>query len=222
MDALYVPDECHARRTAIGDEANAGLDIMRRIIAPVVENHPELSTGDIWSFAGKCAIEFTGGPEIPHHFGRTDAADGSACPAHGFLPDAKQGAQHLRDVFYRMGFDDRAIVCLSGAHTLGKCNTSRSGFEGYWTLNHRTFDNSYFTNLLNNKWIKHTQPNGNEQYHDEATGQLMMLESDLCLKTDPVFRKVAEEYAANERIFFKDFAKYFGKMLANGCPKSKL
>ena len=27
----------------------------------------------------------------------------------GLLPDASQGAQHLRDVFYRMGFDDRGI-----------------------------------------------------------------------------------------------------------------
>ena len=28
-------------------------------------------------------------------------ADGSACPVVGRLPDASQGAQHLRDVFYR-------------------------------------------------------------------------------------------------------------------------
>jgi len=40
----------------------------------------------------------------------------------GRLPDASQGAQHLRDVFYRMGFDDEAIVALSGAHTLGRCH----------------------------------------------------------------------------------------------------
>lgn len=41
-------------------------------------------------------------------------------PENGRLPDASQGAQHLRDVFYRMGFDDQEIVILSGAHTLGK------------------------------------------------------------------------------------------------------
>jgi hypothetical protein len=32
-----------------------------------------------------------------------------------------KGAEHLRNVFYRMGFDDRDIVALSGGHTLGKC-----------------------------------------------------------------------------------------------------
>jgi Peroxidase len=31
-------------------------------------------------------------------------------------------------VFYRMGFDDRGIVALSGAHTLGRAYPSRSGF----------------------------------------------------------------------------------------------
>jgi len=33
------------------------------------------------------------------------------------LPDGALGADHLRDVFYRMGFDDREIVALSGAGT---------------------------------------------------------------------------------------------------------
>jgi L-ascorbate peroxidase len=31
-------------------------------------------------------------------------------------------------VFYRMGFDDRGIVALSGAHTLGRASRDRSGF----------------------------------------------------------------------------------------------
>lgn len=38
------------------------------------------------------------------------------------LPDASQGAEHLREVFYRMGFNDREIVALSGGHTLGRCH----------------------------------------------------------------------------------------------------
>jgi cytochrome c peroxidase len=38
-------------------------------------------------------------------------------------------AQHLRDIFYRMGFDDREIVALSGAHAIGRCHEDASG---YW------------------------------------------------------------------------------------------
>ena len=35
-------------------------------------------------------------------------ADGKNCPPDGRLPDAAQGAQHIRNIFYRMGFNDQA------------------------------------------------------------------------------------------------------------------
>ena len=56
-------------------------------------------------------------------------------------------AQHLRDVFYRMGFDDRAIVALSGAHALGRCHTTASGYDGPWSPTPRIFNNAYYTLL---------------------------------------------------------------------------
>jgi len=45
------------------------------------------------------------------------------------LPDADRDnkahefgktAQHMREIFYRMGFSDREIVALLGAHSVGK------------------------------------------------------------------------------------------------------
>lgn len=36
-------------------------------------------------------------------------------------------AKGLRDVFYRMGFNDREIVALSGAHALGRCGREGTG-----------------------------------------------------------------------------------------------
>ena len=42
-------------------------------------------------------------------------------------------AEHLREIFYRMGFSDDEIVALAGAHTLGRCHTDRSGWDGPWT-----------------------------------------------------------------------------------------
>ena len=38
-----------------------------------------------------------GGPAVPHKLGRSDDKDGARCPPNGLLPDAAQGAQHLRD-----------------------------------------------------------------------------------------------------------------------------
>lgn len=48
--------------------------------------------------------------------GRSDKVDGTYCPPDGRLPDAEKGPQHIRDIFYRMGFNDREIVALLGAH----------------------------------------------------------------------------------------------------------
>ena len=63
------------------------------------------------------------------------------------------GAEHLRDVFNRMGFNDQEIVALSGAHCLGFCHDDRSGFSGPWTDTPTEFNNKYFTFLLNKKWV---------------------------------------------------------------------
>ena len=116
---------------------------MRDMLKPVKTAHPDVSIADIWALAGAAAVGFTGGPSVPVRRGRSDhAADG--CPPNGRLPDASLGAQHLRDVFYRQGFNDREIVALSGAHTLGRCHVTRSGFDGPWTNNPLKFDNNYF------------------------------------------------------------------------------
>lgn len=48
------------------------------------------SYADLWTFAGKVAIEAMGGPTISWKEGRSDAADASACPPNGLLPDATQ------------------------------------------------------------------------------------------------------------------------------------
>ena len=46
------------------------------------------------------------------------------------LPDGALGADHIREIFGRMGFSDQEIVALSGAHNKGRCHADRSGFDG--------------------------------------------------------------------------------------------
>jgi len=200
------------------DDANKGLSISRDMLHLVKVNHPEISYADLWTYAGCCAVEFLGGPQVNHKFGRVDHANGSYAPENGRLPDAKQGAQHLRDVFYRMGFNDQEIVALSGAHTLGRCHLVRSGFDGPWTRNPLKFDNEYFRNLMNLEW-KIKQWDGPVQFVDVQTEELMMLPTDMALKSDPEFRKYAELYANNEEKFFEDFSAAFAKLISLGCPE---
>merc|ERR1719379_2494870 len=194
------------------------------MLKPVKDKHPNVSRADIWAYAGAVAIEFLGGPIVPFAFGRTDreSKDVKNCPANmvipenGRLPDASQGAQHLRDVFYRQGFNDREIVALSGGHTLGRCHKVRSGYDGPWTDQPLKFDNSYFQHLMNLEWQKRDW-DGKEQYQDVQTKRLMMLPTDMALRTDPVFSKIAREYADDQDAFFRDFALAFSKLLHNGC-----
>ncbi|XP_041004118.1 L-ascorbate peroxidase 3-like [Juglans microcarpa x Juglans regia] len=94
------------------------------------------------ALAGIVAVEVTRGPSIDFVLGRKDSLES---PEEWRLPDARQGAKHLRDVFYRMGLSDKDIVALSGGHTLGKAHNERSRFESLpWTTDPLKFDNSYF------------------------------------------------------------------------------
>jgi catalase (peroxidase I) len=200
----------------ISDDANAGLALMQDIIRPVKSAYPDLSYADLFTVTGAVAAELTGCPVVPFNYGRTDDVDGTNCPANGRLPDASQGAEHLREVFGRMGFNDQEIVILSGAHTLGSCHKLRSGFDGPWTRNPLKFDNEYFTNLLTLEWNLRDW-DGPQQFQD-PTGELMMLPTDMALIQDAAFLPWVQKYAADEDAFKQDFAAAFGKLIALGCP----
>lgn len=204
----WAPESEHA--------ANAGLAVARKLLEPVKAAYPWISYADLWTLAGAVAIEAMGGPTIPWRPGRADKASGNDCPPDNRLPDAAQGAGHVRDVFGRMGFDDREMVALVGAHTLGRCHTDRSGYSGPWTNAPTTFSNLYFQELLNNKWRK-KRWDGPLQYEDKS-GQLMMLPADMALVWDKKFKKYVDLYAKDEEAFFKDFAAAFGKLMELGVP----
>ncbi|KAL4645497.1 hypothetical protein ACB092_02G238900 [Castanea dentata] len=122
--------------------ANAGLENAVKFCEEVKAKHPKITYADLYQLAGVVAVEVTGGPSIDFVPGRKDSMES---PEEGRLPDAKQGAKHLREVFYRMGLSDKDIVALSGGHTLGKAHKERSGFESLpWTNDPLKFDNSYF------------------------------------------------------------------------------
>ncbi|VAH25590.1 unnamed protein product [Triticum turgidum subsp. durum] len=143
----------------------------------------------------------TGGPTIDFVPGRRDS---SVAIEEGRLPDAKQGASHLREVFYRMGLTDKDIVALSGGHTLGKARPDRSGFDGAWTKDPLKFDNSYFVELLKG----------------DSNG-LLKLPTDKVLVEDTDFRRFVELYAKDEDAFFRDYAESHKKLSELGFTPSR-
>ena len=211
----------------INHGGNAGLKHAIGVLAPIKENYPSVSWADLIIYAGVVAIEAMGGPVIGFTPGRSDASAPNVAPSKDKrftpddrLPDAAQKQSHLRDVFYRMGFDDREIVCLSGAHAVGRCHTDRSGFWGPWTYAENAFSNEYFKFLLEKTWtVKKTHEGkpwtGPKQYEADG-GALMMLPSDLALIEDAAFKRWVEVYAKDESRFFADFAVAFRKLTELG------
>ncbi|XVE60307.1 hypothetical protein DITRI_Ditri05aG0118200 [Diplodiscus trichospermus] len=188
--------------------ANAGLVNALELIQPIKDKYSGVTYADLFQLASATAIEEAGGPKIPMKYGRVDVSGPNECPEEGRLPDAgpPSPAGHLRDVFYRMGLNDKEIVALSGAHTLGRSRPERSGWgkpetkytkDGpgapggqSWTVQWLKFDNSYFTDIKAKK--------------DE---DLLVLPTDAVLFEDPSFKVYAEKYAEDQETFFKDYAE---------------
>ncbi|KAL2260946.1 hypothetical protein VTK26DRAFT_4915 [Humicola hyalothermophila] len=196
--------------------ANAGLKAARDFLEPVKAKFPWITYSDLWIIAGICAIQEMLGPQIPFRPGRQDK-DVAACTPDGRLPDAAQGQDHIRNIFYRMGFNDQEIVALVGAHALGRCHPDRSGYSGPWTFAPTVLTNDFYKLLLEEKW-QWKKWNGPKQYEDKKTKSLMMLPADMALVQDKKFRYWVEKYAADNDLFFKDFAAVIKKLFELGVP----
>ncbi|KAL8773145.1 MAG: hypothetical protein Q9209_001821 [Squamulea sp. 1 TL-2023] len=196
--------------------ANAGLKAARDFLDPVKQQFPWITYSDLWTLAGVCAIQEMQGPIIPWRPGRTDR-DVSMCTPDGRLPDGAKEQSHLRAIFGRMGFDDREIVALSGAHALGRCHTDRSGFDGPWSFSPTVMSNDYYRLLLSEKW-NFRKWDGPKQYQDLKSKSLMMLPTDMALIKDGDFKKHVERYAADNQVFFDEFRDVLVKLFELGVP----
>lgn len=193
--------------------ANAGLTSALKLIQPIKDKYPGITYADLFQLASATAVEEAGGPKIPMKYGRADITSPEQCPPEGRLPDAgpRIPAEHLREVFYRMGLDDKEIVALSGAHTLGRSRPDRSGWgksetkytkDGpgepggqSWTAEWLKFDNSYFKDIK-----------------EQRDQDLLVLPTDAALFEDPSFKVYAEKYAEDQEAFFKDYAEAHAKL----------
>ena len=134
------------------DPANRGLDRARALLEPVKAAVPLLSYADLWQLGAVVSTQLMGGPRIPFRAGRIDATSAAQAAPNGLLPVAHGDAAHLREIFYRIGLDDSQIVALSGAHSVGLCHATVSGYQGPWTRSPQIFDNAYFQDLLGLVW----------------------------------------------------------------------
>lgn len=77
--------------------------------------------------------------------------------------------------------------------------------------------NDYYRLLLEEKWGWRSWK-GPKQYEDKTTKSLMMLPTDIALIQDPIFKKHVQRYAADDKVFFKDFSDAVVKLFELGVP----
>ena len=221
------------------DPENSGLDKVQELLEPIKEKYPYISYADLWTLAGVVSVETMGGPVIQWKPGRVDKpimdrsdsginmptvnshSSKIAVPENGRLPEAARGADHIRTVFTRMGFNDQETVALIGAHCVGRAHKDRSGYEGPWTNTPIMFANTYFKLLTEKNWIPKVW-NGPLQFVDEDDRDefVMMLPSDIALLKDPVYNVLVNRYAVNDELWRNDFAQAYSKLLELGVERS--
>ena len=69
----------------------------------IKQQFPWISYGDLWTLGGVVAVQECGGPSVPWRPGRIDGFEHHVTP-DGRLPDASKAEDHLRFIFYRMGW----------------------------------------------------------------------------------------------------------------------
>jgi catalase-peroxidase len=119
---------------------------------------------------------------------------------------------------------------LGWKNTCGKGNaedTTTSGLEGAWTASPDKWTHMFFDNLFRFEWKKTQSPAGATQWiptDESAAGMVrdahvkgkfhapIMLTTDLALKEDPAYRKIALRFRDNHKEFENAFARAWFKL----------
>ncbi len=104
--------------------------------------------------------------------------------------------------------------------------TMTNGIEGSWTPNPTQWDNDYLENLFKFEWQQTKSPAGASQWTPTdpnapktpdahipgKMNPLMMMTSDIALKTDPAYRAVCEKFLNDFDAFTQAFSKAWYKL----------
>jgi len=119
---------------------------------------------------------------------------------------------------------------LGWANKCGKGNaedTITSGLEGAWSANPTAWTTQYLDNLFNFDWVQTRSPAGAIQWVPKDADKIkivpdahvkgkqhapIMFTTDLSLKMDPSYRKIAQRFHANPEEFQLAFAKAWFKL----------
>lgn len=116
-------------------------------------------------------------------------------------------------------------------------DTITSNLEGAWTVTPVKWSHNYLQNLFNFNWVKTKSPAGGTQWipDDENASRLVpdaydpnkrhapiMLTTDLALKVDPEYNKIAKRFLEDQAAFEDAFARAWFKLIHRDMgPRSR-
>jgi len=181
------------------------------------------SRADFWAVAANVAVMLGGGPDIAQRSGascsskpcvsvRWGRVDAATCTSDkGRFPSTQLAHQHILDILKtRLGFVEKEIVALMGAHTIGRTLLSETrigftnadiertqmnlGFSSRWDNTPTLFDNGYFQAIRGFPWITLTHKTFEDgtttfspstfQWGDKWGHGTLMLNTDMALLWD--------------------------------------
>ncbi|KAI3415119.1 BZIP domain-containing protein [Psidium guajava] len=217
------------KRSIPNRDSARGFEVLDEIKSALEKECPHtVSCADLLALAARDSTVLTGGPSWVVPLGRRDSRGASVSGSNNNIPAPNNTFQTILTKFKLPGLDIVDLVALSGSHTIGnaRCTTFRQrlynqtgngqpdftldqsyaaqlrarcpqsgGDQNLFFLDFVSpikFDNSYFKNLLAFKGL---------------------LSSDEVLVTkNQASRELVKQYAANQELFFEQFAKSMVKM----------
>ncbi len=125
------------------------------------------------------------------------------------------------------GIEDQGLGWINKYGTGCGADTITSGLEGAWTRSPASFTTDYLDNLFAFEWVQTKSPAGATQWtpkdkvaqdivpdaHDKTKKHPpMMFTTDLSLKLDPAYSKIAKRFQENPEEFKLAFAKAWFKL----------
>ncbi|KAK6918028.1 hem peroxidase [Dillenia turbinata] len=102
---------------------SVGLVNAFKLLRPIKDKYSGVTYADLIQLASATAVEEAGGPKII-----MDVSGPEQCPEERKLPDAgpPSPAEHLREVFYRMGLNYKASFIMLKSNSLigGDCSSN--------------------------------------------------------------------------------------------------
>jgi len=125
------------------------------------------------------------------------------------------------------GIEEQGLGWKNQCGTGNGADTITSGLEGAWSANPTQWTHQYLTNLFAYEWVKTKSPAGATQWipkdneaanlvpdaHDTNKGHApIMFTTDIALRTDPSYEKIAKRFLENPKEFELAFAKAWFKL----------